>query len=203
MSRLDGLLACHECDALYRRQTLPTGGTARCRRCGAVLYRHRGNSIDRSLALYLTALVLLVLTNSFAFMGFELSGQLRETHVFSGAAELFREGYWPLGSLVLLTIVIIPGLQITGFLYVLWPLHHGHRPPWGARVFRWMRAMGPWAMIEVYVLGVLVALVKLASYAAVIPGISLFSLGALMLTLAAAATSLDADEVWQRLEPVR
>lgn len=194
----NNLLACHECDCLHRRGP-PTRGTARCRRCGAVLYRHRPNSIAHALALYLTALILLVLTNTFPFMGFELSGQVRETHLISGTLELFQQGYWPLGTLVILTITIIPAIQISGYLAVLWPLHLGHTPAHGRLLFRWMRAMRPWAMVEVYVLGVLVSLVKLASYATVIPGVALFSLGALMLALAAAASSLDPDTVWRRL----
>ncbi len=193
------LMACHDCDLLHHRRSLPRGGKALCRRCGAVLYRHRANAIERSLSLQLTAAVLLVLTCGFPFMGFALSGQVNETHLFSGIQQLYQQGYWPLASLVLLTIVLVPGLQISGSIYVLWPLHHGRRAPAAARVFRWVRAMRPWAMIEVYVLGVLVSLVKLAGYATILPGVALFSLGALMLTLAAAAATLDPDQVWQKL----
>jgi len=200
------LLACHECDQLHQRRSLPTGARALCSRCGALLYRHRANSIERSLSLYLTALVLLLLTISFPFMSISLSGQLQQTHLFSGIHELFHEGYWPLALLVLLTIIVIPLVQISGYLALLGPLHrarNGHPVRGirhGARLFRWMRAMRPWSMIEVYVLGVLVSLVKLSNYATIIPGTALFSLGALMLVLAAAASALDSDEVWQRLE---
>jgi len=195
------LVACHECDQLHQRQSLPTGAAAVCSRCGAVLYRHRANSIERSLSLYFTALVLLLLTISFPFMDISLSGQTQQTHLFSGIRLLFQEGYWPLAGLVLLTIIIIPLVQISGYLSLLWPLHRGRRFIRGAHLFRWMRAMRPWSMIEVYVLGVLVSLVKLANYATIIPGTALYSLGALMLVLAAAASALDPDEVWQRLEP--
>jgi len=194
--------ACPECDQLHRRRPLPEGGSARCSRCNALLYRHRHNSLERSLSLYLTALVLLILTNIFPFMGFSLSGQLRETLLFSGIFELFQEGYWPLALLVLMTIIVIPAVQICGYIWLLWPLHHGRRSFGAARLFRWLRAMRPWAMIEVYVLGVLVSLVKLANYASVVPGIALFSLGLLMLTLAAAASSLDPDDIWRQLDPV-
>ena len=196
------LVACHQCDQLHQRRSLPTGAAAVCERCGAVLYRHRTNSIERSLSLYFSALVLLLLTISFPFMSISLSGQLQQTHLFSGIHTLFLEGYWPLAALVLLTIIVIPLVQISGYLSLLWPLHRGRRCVHGARMFRWMRAMRPWAMIEVYVLGVLVSLVKLATYATIIPGTALYSLGALMLVLAAAASALDPDEVWQRLEPV-
>ena len=195
------LVACHECDQLHQRQSLPAGTTATCSRCGAVLYRHRANSIERSLSLYFTALILLLLTISFPFMDISLTGQTQQTHLFSGIRILFHEGYWPLALLVLLTIIVIPLIQISGYLALLWPLHRGRRAIRGAHLFRWMRAMRPWSMIEVYVLGVLVSLVKLANYATIIPGTALYSLGALMLVLAAAASALDPDEVWQRLEP--
>lgn len=194
------LVACHHCDCLHRRGPSALRGVARCRRCGAVLYRHRPHGIARSLSLYLTALALLILTNSFPFMGFELSGQVRQAHLITGTLELFQQGYWPLGLLVTLTITVIPTVQVLGYLAILWPLHHGRTPSYGAWLFRWMRAIRPWAMIEVYVLGVLVALVKLASYATVIPGVALFSLGGLMLALAGATASLDPDNVWRRLD---
>ena len=195
------LIACHECDQLHQRQSLPSGATAVCSRCGALLYRHRANSIERSLSLYFTALILLLLTIGFPFMDISLSGQTQQTHLFSGIHLLFHEGYWPLAVLVLVTIVLVPLVQIVGYLTLLWPLRRGRRVIRGAHLFRWMRAMQPWSMIEVYVLGVLVSLVKLANYATIIPGTALYSLGALMLVLAAAASVLDPDEIWQRLEP--
>ena len=193
------LTACPECDQLHRYQPLPVGAAASCSRCGAVLYRHKHNGIEHALGLYLTALVLLLLTNIFPFMGFSLSGQLQETLLFSGIHELFREDYWPLALLVLLTIIVVPSFQICGYIWLLWPLSRGRRCHGGTHLFRWLRAMRPWAMIEVYVLGVLVSLVKLAAYATIIPGIALFSLGLLMLTLATAASSLDPDQVWRQL----
>jgi len=85
-------------------------------------------------------------------------------------------------------------------LYVLVPLGFGFKAPGAADVFRWMGHVQVWSMAEVFVLGVLVSLVKLADMAEIVPGIALWALGLLIPTLTAAMASLDPDEVWDRLD---
>ncbi len=75
------IIACHECDALYERSPIPEGARADCPRCGVELYRHIPRSLDRSLALYLATLVLMIIANVFPFMSMETAGSFEENQV--------------------------------------------------------------------------------------------------------------------------
>lgn len=196
------LIACHECDLLHRAQPLPAEGAAKCTRCGAVLYRRKRNSLDRSLAMAIAGLILFILCNTQPFMALKREGLVQQTTLITGVQELYRQGMWGLALLVLFTSILAPLIQLTGMLYVLLPLKF-NRLPWMLPViFRIQQKLQPWAMLEVFMLGILVALVKLAKTATVVPGIALYALVALILVLAAAAAALDPGVVWERLEPI-
>jgi paraquat-inducible protein A len=168
------MIACHECDLLHHVRPLPVGTQARCTRCGAVLYRRRRNSLDRTLALNVAGLILFALANSFPFLAMKFEGQYQQIVLLTGIRELYRQGLPEIAVLVLLTTIISPLVQLTGLFYVLLPLKLDRLPPAVWRVFRWVRSLQPWSMLEVFMLGILVALVKLAKMADIIPGISLF-----------------------------
>ena len=198
---MDGssLIACHDCDLLVRLRPLPPRGEAHCPRCGAILQRYRRRVVERSLALTLTALVLFVLANSFPFLGMKSAGFLQEATLATGVHQLYVQGHPVIGTLVLLTTLVAPTLQILGLLYVLGPLYVGFRLPGMARVFRWVRVAQPWSMMEVFMLGILVSMVKLATTSQLIPGLALYSFGVLIYVLAALVFYLDPHDVWEQL----
>ncbi len=194
------IVACHDCDLLNR---LPGQSTATilCARCGAVLRRSKPNSIERSLALTLCGLILFVLSNSFPFLAMKTGGFIQETTLLTGIHELWKQELFGLATLVLLTCVLVPLAQMTGLLYILAPLHWGRRPaPFAARVFRLVQEVAPWGMMEVFMVGILVALVKLGHMATIVPGVSVFSFGTLIFVMAAAFTTLDPPLLWDRLD---
>lgn len=199
----DSLLACHECDLLHHVAVVPAGQSARCTRCGAVLYREKQDSLDRTLAMAVAGLILFVIANSFPFLSFKLEGLVQETTLLTGVKELYLAGMWELAVLVGLTTVVIPLLELLGLLYVLVPLKL-NRLPWKlGPVFRWVRKIQPWGMMEVFMLGILASVVKLAQLAHIVPGISMFAFGALIVVLTAAATLLDPRLVWERVSWAR
>jgi len=154
------LVACHDCDLLHRKHLLREGERATCSRCGAVLYQKKPDSLERTLILTLTNLILFVLANVFPFMSFQLQGQEQVTLLISGGMELFHQGFWQLALLVIAVGVLFPLLKILGTLYVLIPMKF-HRKIWKAQeVFRLVEALTPWAMMEVFMLGVIVAYVN-------------------------------------------
>ena len=192
------MIACHECDLLHRLGSIPPGTSARCTRCGAELSRHRPKSLERTLALTIAGLILFALANSFPFMAMSLEGQYRQIILLTGINELYHQGMPLIAILVLFTTIITPLLHLSGLLYVLLPLKLNRLTPAIWRVFRWIRHLQPWSMLEVFMLGILVALVKLTKMADVVPGISLYCFLALIYVLAAITASLDPNRVWNK-----
>jgi paraquat-inducible protein A len=193
------LVACHECDLLQRESAVPGNGTLRCCRCHAELYRAHPDSTDRALAFTLTCVVLFVISNLYPIVGLVVNGDLVETTLLGSVRVLYKDGMWPIAGLVFATTFLMPLLQMTAMAYLLVPLWLGRRPYHADLVFRLMHLAQPWGMTEVLILGMLVALVKLAHIASVVPGVALWSFGALMLLMAAAASAFDPRALWRRM----
>lgn len=196
---LNAYVACRQCDLLHRRLPLHTSGVAHCTRCGAILYRSRRKSLDRTLAMSATGVVLLLLANLFPFLALNFEGQVRETLLITGIVQLYRQGLPMVASLVLLTGILFPLIELAGLVYILLPLKFNHRPWRMVTIFLLIRGIQPWAMIEVFVLGVLIALVKLLDMATIVPGVALYAFFLLSFVVAAAAASLNADSIWRQL----
>ena len=197
------LIACHECDLLQREARLARGGVARCRRCGAELYRNRPDSLERTLALTIGAAVLFVVANNFPIVGLALEGQVIHTTLYKTVRTLWDEDMKSVAVLVFVTTIAMPALELFAIAYLLLPLRLGRVPPYFTQVFRMLQAVRPWGMVEVFMLGVLVSLVKLAHLAGVVTGIALWSFAALMLVMAAIASAFDARALWARAGALR
>jgi paraquat-inducible protein A len=197
---MESVIACHECDLLHQRRPLPPDGTARCVRCGAVLYRRKRNSLDRVLALTVAGLVLFIIANAYPFLTFRLEAQIQETNLITGVMELYQQGMWIVAGVVLLTTIVMPLLELTGMLFILVPLKLQRRPWKLALLFRAIRSFQPWGMMEVFMIGILVAIVKLVKMASIIPGMALYAFMVLIFILAASAAALDPHIVWKKLD---
>ena len=197
------LIACHECDLIHRVQPLPENSKARCRRCGALLYAHFPKTIDWSLALAITGLVLLTIANIYPFLSLESQGTILETTLITGTIILSGQSMAGVAILVLLTSMLIPCILLGALVYVLWPMKLGHRLPANRRAFRLALALRPWSMTEIFLLGILVSVVKLAKMATIIPGTALFSFLGLVLVLAAVNTFLAPQTIWEKMDEWR
>jgi len=196
------LIACHECDLLQRETILPPGGAARCRRCEAVLHRHTPDSLDRTLAYALGAAELFIVANLYPIVGLEVQGNRTSTTLFGTVRTLYDQDMTSVAALVFITTILTPAIEMGTLLYMLLPLKFGRVPKELPAMFRLLQAVRPWGMVEVFMLGTIVSLAKLSHLATVLPGIALWSFGALMLLVAAAAASFDARELWARAEAV-
>jgi paraquat-inducible protein A len=165
-----------------------------------VLARRKRDSLDRTLALALAGLVLFIVANAFPFLSFRMQGQVTETTLMTGIRDLWGQGMMELSLLVLLTTVLAPLFQLSTLLYLLAPLKLGSRPPALALVFRFLRRIQVWSMMEVFMLGILVAVVKLAGMAEIVPGIALWSFSLLIVVVAGTVASFDPDVVWELAE---
>jgi len=193
------LVACHECDLLPRLPAEHGRGRVRCRRCGSVLHHLGRDAVGTPLALGLTALILFVVSNAFPLLEFGLQGRYDETYLLAGIRELYAQGRLLLASVVLFTTVIAPLLHIALLIHLYLPLALGRRPPAFAAALRAAQAILPWSMLEIFLLGVLVAAVKLAEKATIAPGVAAWSLGLLVIVLAAAATQVHPHRLWDRV----
>lgn len=194
------LLACPDCDLVFPLPCLSPGEKARCGRCGAVLMEPKSHGFDYSIALALTSLLLFVLSNTFPLLKLQIAGREQIGAIMTGVHALYDQGFWEIAFLVLLVTIIAPLFRIISVLYVLLPLWFGRRLVGAAHIFRWMEILRPWAMSEVFMLGILVAMVKLGDLATIQPGVALYSFAGLILFMAATDASLDDDAIWVRLE---
>lgn len=194
-------VACPDCDLPLKLPRVPVGGSARCPRCDARLSRAPHRAIERTAALALAALFLLVAANAFPFLTLDIKGRQTEATLFEGVRTLWAQGMPFLSLLVLATIIVAPLLHVGLLLYLLVPLGRGRRPPGGSRAFAVLHHIRPWSMAEVFMLGVLVSMTKLAGLATIEPGVALWAFSLLILVIAATLATLDEEEVWARLAP--
>jgi paraquat-inducible protein A len=193
------LLACQHCDLLQRLPELEPGASARCPRCNKELWRRREDSLNRTLALSVGAAVLYVIANSVPMLGLTIVGRDASTTVIGGAQHLWNNGQQIVAVLVLFTAVIAPALQIGLMLAIVLGAMRKRAPRWVGSLLRHHPTTRIWSMIEVMMVGVLVALVKIADYATVLPGVALFVLWVLVFVLAGMQASFDSREVWDKI----
>lgn len=195
------VIACHACGTVHRLPDMPDDSVARCVACGSPITLRFHGTVDHTLALYLAALVLFVVANAFPILVMSMGGQASATTILDGARALYEDGMWPLALAVALAGAVLPLAKILGMLIVLMPLRLGRHPRWSVLAFRMVERLQPWSMMEVYLLGVIVAFVKLQDLATIQPGVALFAFIGTILFMAAADAGFDPHAIWRRLGP--
>jgi paraquat-inducible protein A len=197
------VIVCPSCDLAHRAGMEPASERTRCARCLAYLQRPENGSLDTAIALTVAALVLFLLSNAYPLVAIQSNGSTRSATLIGAALGLYRQEHAGLAALVFITTVVGPLLQIASLLYLLIPLRRRRQAPGQNTVFRLLAQVRPWTFIEVFMLGALVALVRVANYAEVIPGVALWSCALLMLTLAALTSRTSPGQFWRWVEVSR
>lgn len=200
---IPSLVACGDCDALYRRPPLPVGSTARCARCGSVLLRNRRGGIDHALAFALAGLILFVPANTLTVFSFGLKGLVQPTTITGCAMALYDAGYGPLGGLIFFTSVLAPLLLLLLITYLTLPLSLGRLWPGTIHLFHVYERLQPWGMLSVYLLGAFVAIVKMADYGNMVLDHGFYAFLALLLVSTQAQARLEPDDFWRGVEAAR
>lgn len=195
------VIACHECGTVHRLPAMADDTIARCTACGAKIFIRFEQSVPRTLALYLAALCLVLVANAFPIMTMAIEGQSNAATILDSAKALYLEGMWPLAIAVGLAGIVMPLAKILGMIAILTPLQLGQRPSWMVPAFRWIERLQPWAMMEVYLLGLIVAYVKLQDLASIHLGVAIFAFVGTILLVAAADARFDPHAIWRRLAP--
>ena len=193
-------LVCPDCDVLLDSPPLQEGEKAICPRCVYPLMSHERNSMHRTAALAMAAGVLFIVSNCFPFMTLRAGFRESEMMLWQSASGLEEQGYPYLAFGVSIFVLIAPMLLISGLLYLLLPLLWERRLPGAIPLCRWVLAARRWNMIEIFLLGALVSLLKLGKLAELSLGTSFWSFVALILCLTAALASIHPRELWTRLE---
>jgi paraquat-inducible protein A len=148
----------------------------------------------------MAGLIAFVLANAFPILVFKLQGQVKEATLMTGVRDLYAQGWGEVGLVVFITSILVPLIYLLGMLYILLPLKFNRVPRHLAEVFRFVRILQPWGMVEVFMLGILVSIVKLIKMATIVPGISLYCFAVLIFILAGSMASLDPRIIWGRLD---
>jgi len=195
--------ACPECDLLLNPALLKIGDKARCPRCGLLLSRPRKQSVERSFALSIAGFILIFPANLLPMVGIKMLGNTSTGTLWSGVMALFNEDMWVVAITVFLVSILFPLLHITLSLLISGHLYFNRPNRYLAKWMRWMQHLDEWVMLEVYMLGIIVACVKLMSISELKFGLGLYAFITLLLITAMLASSLDSSLFWQRIERLR
>lgn len=194
----DSLVVCEQCGKAHRWRPLEYGTLAHCVRCEAVLGRGHRLALPTILALTITAAVVFLVAISSDVLSLNMRGITKSATLPGAIAATWREGQEIVAVLAAITALVAPALFLAMRLYVLVPLAAGRAPRGFAFCVRVLHHAGRWNMVEVFTIGVLLSLVRLAGLADAVPGPGLFALGAVTL-LFATIESAGLKHLWWHL----
>lgn len=192
-----GLCLCHGCGGLCR--LAGNGHDMCCRRCGAALHLRKPNSIARTWAFLIAAYVLYVPANVLPMMHTgSLFGAQVDT-IMSGIVYLWHSGSWHIALVVFIASIVVPLAKMFSLTYLLISVQRGwtYRPMERTRLYRALEFVGPWSMLDVYVVMILVALVQLKALATIQPGPAAAAFGAVVVLTMFAAMAFDPRLLWE------
>jgi paraquat-inducible protein A len=200
MGRVEGsLIVCEDCGLAHRWQPLGHGAVARCSRCDAVLQRSHRLSVEGVLALTVAAAAVYLVAINAPLMSLSLRGGAQSANLIEAIANAWQTGEPLIAIVAAITALIAPAAFVALRLYLLAPLSVGVKPPGFAWCVRILHQAGRWSMVEVFTVGVLLSLVRLAGLADTAPGAGLFAMGALTV-LFASIESAGLKHLWWHLE---
>ncbi|HYG54054.1 MAG TPA: paraquat-inducible protein A [Burkholderiales bacterium] len=194
------VIACDTCGLVQRLAPVAPGTAAECARCESVIVARGRGSLELTAALALAALILYVPANLYPILRMNLRGVYSESTVWDGVVSLAHANQWLVAAVVFLASMVIPVLKLAGlfFLVISSRLRLGRRLRGRTRIYKFIDRIGPWAMLDVFLLAVLVALVKLGTWATVLPGPGLIAFAAVVVLTMLASASFDPRLIWQR-----
>ena len=192
---LKGLLACETCGLVQKLESDPGPKTVECVRCGTILQKHKPLSRARTMAFSLAALLMYLPANIYPILIMEKVGRRSTNTIWTGVVSLYQDGMWFVASIVFCASILIPLLKLLGLFFVA--LTRG--PRWQRErtwTYKSISVLGPWAMLDVFLLAIAVALVKFGSLATVMPGTGLFAFACVVVLTMIASASFDPRLIW-------
>ncbi len=194
------LTACHECDLLMARPDDLTAPQLACPRCGAVVFGSKTDSISRTLALVVAGLILYLPANFLPILKLEIMGNSSYNTMFSAVVSIYQGGLEVVALIVLFCSMLAPLFSLCLLLMVIVFVQAGKFTTILPGLFRIHGHLDSWAMLEVYIIALLVAVIKLLDMAQIHVGLGLFCFIGLMLTYIGSKVTLDRDKIWEMIE---
>jgi paraquat-inducible protein A len=197
------LAHCHGCGKL---NPVPSGhlqARLSCPRCGAELHLRKPDSINRTWALLIAAIILYIPANLLPVMTVFQLGKGEPDTIMSGVILLINLGMWPLAALIFFASIMVPMLKLVGLTYLLTSVQRRSqwRPKDRTRLYRIVETVGRWSMIDIFVISILVALVRLGNIATIEPGAGATAFGGVVVITMFAASSFDPRLIWDVIKP--
>lgn len=204
MPPLEQLVACPHCDALHAESALADGARAHCVRCGAVLMQERETAIAGVLSLALASFVLMIAAISFPFLDLSAGGRTNDASVLSAVFAFSGDYSMPLAVAVAAFIIFLPLLRLGAIILAVLPLatnrraNRLHRAAFGLAEY-----IRPWSMAEIFIVGVSVALVKVAGLATITFGPAFWAFTSLVILTFFQDTLICRYSIWRALDTSR
>src|SRR2546423_4504188 len=195
----EAVIACTPCGRGQRLERLPAGAAAECFRCGPFLGVQRSTaSLHLTAALSLAALVLYIPANIYPILRMSMYGVYSESTVWDGVVSLMRHDEWAVAVIVFLASIVIPLVKLAGLFSLVATAYtgRGRRLRSRTELYKFIDAVGPWAMLDVFLLAILVALVKLGGLATVLPGPGLVAFTSVVVLTILASAAFDPKLIW-------
>jgi paraquat-inducible protein A len=196
MKRMDSLLACKTCGLVQQLEHLPRGYQAECARCGEIILRDHPYSRALTAAFSLSALFLYVPANIYPVMMMHYLGRETENTVWGGVRALWRDNLWGVALIVFLASIVIPLLKLIG-LFFLVSVRSNRWQKLRARIFKIIEKIGPWAMLDVFLLAIMVAVIRFGRFATVIPGPGIVAFTAVVVFTLLASGCFEPRLIWK------
>jgi paraquat-inducible protein A len=190
------VIACTTCGLVQQLESVPPNHRAQCARCDSIIQHHHPNSRARTAAFALAALCLYVPANIYPIMVMEYMGRHTENTVWGGVKALYQAHMWYVAAIVFAASILVPLLKLLGLFFLV--MNRGQR--WQKMrtwIYRAICRIGPWAMLDVFLLSVLVALIRFGRFATVVPGPGIVAFASVVVLTIFASSSFDPRVIWK------
>ena len=197
---IDELIACPNCDTLSRKIHLQTGQKAVCACCGSKLFSHRKDAINRTLAVSIAGLIVVVPAMTLPLIGVGLVGRFNEASLVECIADLVSNDFPIIALCLFLFTIATPIVRLITAFYITYSIKINKVTPHLLQFFRSYHTLDNWVMLHVFLLGLIVSMYKLVSMADLTVGIGFGAFILLQLCSTLVSVTLDQHAIWEILE---
>lgn len=193
---MDKVVACQTCGLVQEVGEVPKESVIKCARCHFTVSHRRRDSRARTLAFSIAAAILYFPSNLYPIVTAEYQGQMIHTTIFQGIKSLWQQGQYFIGSLVFCTSLLTPAMKIAGLIFITLTLRWTVFKRTRTWIYKIIRIIDPWNMLEVFLLAICVSMVELGEVATIHPGRGVFSFAAVVVLTLLATFSFDPRLLW-------